>query len=244
MRTPRIQASSGAPVEVSVVLPCLNEAATLSRCVAKARWSLAHSGIVGEVIVADNDSTDDSRAIAIAAGARLIDVPARGYGRALMGGVEAARGGYILMADADDSYDLREVPRFVHRLRQGFDLVQGCRLGSGGGTILEGAMPALHRWVGNPMFTAIARLVFGVRVHDVHCGMRAFTRALYDELGLRAPGMEFALEMVIAATRRGARISELPITLHPDGRTEHPPHLRTFRDGARALQLCLRLRLG
>jgi glycosyltransferase involved in cell wall biosynthesis len=225
------------PIEVSVIIPCLNEAATVRSCVAKAQWALGHSGISGEVIVADNGSTDDSRTVALDAGARVVEVQARGYGRAVMGGIAAARGIYILMADADDSYDLRDIPRFVEKLRQGFDLVQGCRLRAGGGTIVTGAMPLLHRWIGNPMFSYLARLAFNVRIHDIHCGIRAFSSSLYWKLGLRCPGMEFAVEMVMAATFCGARITELPVTLYPDGRTKHPPHLRPLRDGLRTLRL-------
>jgi glycosyltransferase involved in cell wall biosynthesis len=226
-------------IEVSVVIPCLDEAATVGICVAKARWALAQSGITGEIIVANNGSTDDSRTVALGAGARVVEVRARGYGRAVMGGIAAARGTYVVMADADDSYDFREIPRFVEKLREGFDLVQGCRLRAGGGTVVPGAMPVLHRWIGNPMFSSVARLAFNVRVHDIHCGMRAFTLALYEQLGLRCPGMEFAVEMVMAATRGGARIAELPVTLYPDGRTAHPPHLRPLRDGLRSLRLLM-----
>ena len=225
--------------EVSVVLPCLNEADTLATCIGKALRALREHGIAGEGVVADNGSTDGSQAIARAAGARVVDVPARGYGAALMGGIEAARGRYVVMGDADDSYDFLQLPRFVERLREGYDLVQGCRLERGGGTVAPGAMPVLHRWWGNPMFSLMARTWFGAPIHDVHCGMRGFRRDFFQSLDQRCTGMEFASEMIIKATLRRARISEIPITLHRDGRTAHPPHLRTFRDGWRHLRFYL-----
>ena len=156
-----------------------------------------------------------------------------------MGGIDAARGRFVIMGDADDSYDFGEVPKFVERLREGYDLVQGCRLESGGGRVLPGAMPLLHRWFGNPMFSRIARRWFRAPVHDIYCGLRGFTKALYHRLDQRCTGMEFATEMIIKASLSGARISEVPITLHPDGRTSHPPHLNTFRDGWRTLRFFL-----
>jgi glycosyltransferase involved in cell wall biosynthesis len=227
-------------VEVSVVMPCLNEADTLETCIQKAQRALRDEGIPGEVIVADNGSTDGSQAIAQRAGARVVTVARRGYGNALMGGIGAARGRFIIMGDADDSYDFLEVPKIVAKLRQGYDLVQGCRLPSGGGRVMPGAMPALHRWLGNPLLTFLVRLWFGARsIHDVYCGMRGFTRALYDRLNLRCTGMEFATEMIIKATLFGEGMAEVPITLHPDGRKSHPPHLRTFRDGWRTLRFFL-----
>jgi hypothetical protein len=192
-------------IELSVVMPCLNEADTLAVCIRKARLAMEQAGIVGEVIVADNGSTDASPEIARAEGARLVAVRDRGYGAALMGGIEAARGRFVIMGDADDSYDFGEVPKFVERLREGRELVQGCRLESGGGIVLPGAMPRLHRWLGNP----------------------------------RCTGMEFATEMIIKASLSGASIAEVPITLHPDGRKSHPPHLNTFRDGWRTLRFFL-----
>jgi glycosyltransferase involved in cell wall biosynthesis len=227
-------------VEVSVVMPCLNEADTLETCIQKAQRALRDEGIPGEVIVADNGSTDGSQAIAQRTGARVVTVARRGYGNALMGGIGAARGRFIIMGDADDSYDFLEVPKIVAKLRQGYDLVQGCRLPSGGGRVMPGAMPALHRWLGNPLLTLLVRLWFGARsIHDVYCGMRGFTRALYDRLNLRCTGMEFATEMIIKATLFGEGMAEVPITLHPDGRKSHPPHLRTFRDGWRTLRFFL-----
>jgi glycosyltransferase involved in cell wall biosynthesis len=226
-------------IELSVVMPCLNEADTLGTCIRKARLGMERAGIAGEVIVADNGSTDDSPGIARAEGARLVPVAARGYGAALMGGIEAARGRFVIMGDADDSYDFGEVPKFVERLREGYELVQGCRLESGGGRVLPGAMPRLHRWLGNPMFSRIARSWFRAPVHDIYCGLRGFTKSLYERLDQRCTGMEFATEMIIKASLTGARISEVPITLHPDGRKSHPPHLKTFRDGWRTLRFFL-----
>jgi glycosyltransferase involved in cell wall biosynthesis len=227
------------PVDVSVVLPCLNEAETLATCIEKAREGLRAAGVEGEIVVADNGSTDGSREIAKGLGVRVVEIAERGYGSTLMGGIAAARGRWIVMGDADDSYDFREIPRFVAKLAQGADLVQGCRLPSGGGRVLPGAMPPLHRWWGNPMFSRMARVWFGAPIHDIHCGLRAFSKALVERLDLRCTGMEFASEMVIKATLAGARITETPITLHPDGRHSRAPHLRTFRDGWRHLRFFL-----
>ncbi len=232
--------SDAAPTpEVSVVMPCLNEADTVATCVGKALRALAEAGIAGEVIVADNGSTDGSRELAERAGARVVPVAERGYGAALMGGIAAARGRFVVMGDADDSYDFFEVPRFVEKLREGADLVQGCRLPSGGGRVMPGAMPFLHRWLGNPFFSWIAWLWFGSPVRDIHCGLRGFRRDFQLGLGQRCTGMEFASEMVLKAALAGAPIAQVPITLHPDGRRSHPPHLRTFRDGWRHLRLLL-----
>ena len=233
------QTEAAEPLELSIVLPCLNEADTLEVCLRKAASALADHQIRGEIIVADNGSEDGSQEIAIRNGARVVPVAQRGYGSALNGGITAARGRYIVMADADDSYDLREAPAFLARLRDGFDLVQGCRLPRGGGRIMPGAMPGLHRWLGNPMLSRMATWMFRVPVHDIYCGMRGFSRALYDRLDLRCTGMEFATEMIIKASLRGAATSETPITLYRDGRVSHRPHLRTFRDGWRTLRLFL-----
>jgi glycosyltransferase involved in cell wall biosynthesis len=226
-------------VEVSVVIPCLNEVETLPACVEKAQRALAAHDIAGEVIVADNGSTDGSAEAAIDRGARVIPVSERGYGNALMGGIVAARGKFIVMGDADDSYDFLELPKFVEALRQGYDLVQGCRLSSGGGTILPNAMPTLHRWLGNPLFSLMARKWFRAPVHDVYCGMRGFSKEAYERLHQRCTGMEFAIEMIIKATLFDLKITEVPITLHPDGRRSHSRHLRTFHDGWRTLRFFL-----
>jgi glycosyltransferase involved in cell wall biosynthesis len=228
-----------AALELSIVMPCLNEADTLQTCVRKAMAALTEHGIAGEVIVADNGSTDGSPDIAQRLGARVVSVVAKGYGNALMGGIAAARGTYIIMGDADDSYDFGEAPRFLEKLREGFDLVHGCRLPAGGGTVERGAMPFLHRWWGNPMFSLFARWWFRAPIHDVYCGLRGFRRDFYERLDQRCTGMEFATEMIIKASLYGARIAEVPITLHPDGRKAHAPHLKTFRDGWRTLRFFL-----
>ena len=228
-----------APIEVSVILPCLNEADTLARCLQKVHRAFAEEDITGEIIVADNGSTDGSIDIATAAGARVVHVTERGYGNALLGGIAAACGKFVIMGDADDSYDFLELPKFTRKLREGFDLVQGCRLPAGGGTVRPGAMPWLHRWLGNPFFTLLVRRWFGATVNDVYCGLRGFKRELVADLDLRSAGMEFATEMIIKASLRGKRVAEVPITLHPDGRKAHAPHLRTFRDGWRTLRFFL-----
>jgi glycosyltransferase involved in cell wall biosynthesis len=230
---------AGPELELSVVMPCLNEADTLATCIGKAQSALTEHDIDGEVIVADNGSTDGSIEIAESLGARVVPVSARGYGNALMGGIAAARGRYVLMGDADDSYDFLELPKFVEQLRAGNDLVQGCRLERGGGQVLPGAMPFLHRRWGNPMFSAMARSWFRSPINDVYCGMRGFTKEHYRTLDQRCTGMEFATEMIIKSSLNQARIAEVPITLHPDGRKAHAPHLRTFRDGWRTLRFFL-----
>ena len=220
-------------------MPCLNEADTVGICVEKAQRALRDAGIAGEVIVSDNGSSDGSQEIARSRGARVVSVRARGYGSALMGGIAAARAPFVVMGDSDDSYDFGELPRFVEKHREGYELVQGCRLPSGGGTVLAGAMPAVHRWLGNPLFSLLARLWFAAPIHDVYCGLRGFTRALYERLDQRCTGMEFATEMILKASLFRAAIAEVPITLHPDGRRAHRPHLRTFRDGWRTLRFFL-----
>jgi hypothetical protein len=226
-------------IEASVVMPCLNEAETLGVCVEKARRALDAQNVRGEIVVADNGSTDGSREIAASLGARVIAVPDRGYGSALMGGIAAAKGRFVIMGDADDSYDFLELFKFIEKLREGHDLVQGCRLQQGGGRVLPGAMPALHRHVGNPVFSALARRWFGVPINDIYCGMRGFTKKHYERLEQHCTGMEFATEMIIKSTLGEADLAEVPITLHPDGRTVHAPHLRTFRDGWRTLRFFL-----
>jgi len=222
-------------VEVSVVIPCLNEANSLAICVDKARSALRAAGFSGEVIVADNGSTDGSVQIAEEHGARVVRVMERGYGAALRAGITAARGPFIIMGDADDSYDFAEVPRFVDKLREGYDIVMGNRFRGG---IKPGAMPYLHKYFGNPGLTALLNTFFHARIGDSYCGMRGFTRALYDRLDLRSSGMEFALEMIIKSAQIGARIAEIPIVLWPDKRGRSP-HLRSFRDGWRSLRFML-----
>jgi len=221
--------------ELSVVMPCLNEADTIEACITKARACMDAHDIAGEIIVADNGSTDGSGEIARRCGAKVVLAEQQGYGSALMAGIEASAGRYVVMGDADDSYDFERLDAFVEKLREGNDLVMGCRLPAGGGTIEPGAMPFIHRHVGNPFFTRLARRWFSAPVHDVNCGMRGFTRELYDEMDLVCTGMEFANEMVIKAGLGAKRIAEVPITLHRDGRVSHPPHLRTLRDGLRTL---------
>jgi glycosyltransferase involved in cell wall biosynthesis len=232
----RLQPDEDFP-EVSIVMPCLNEADTLATCISTAERALSEHHIAGEIVVADNGSTDGSQDIAAKLNARLVNVRERGYGSALMGGIDAARGKFIVMGDADASYDFSEIPKFVEKLRQGFDFVQGCRLEPGGGQIVAGAMPWLHRAWGNPMFSFLARWWFRSPLHDVYCGMRAFRKDTYYILDQRCTGMEFATEMIIKASLYKAKIAEVPITLHPDGRKHHAPHLRTFRDGWRTIRL-------
>lgn len=226
-------------IEVSVVMPCLDEADTLGTCIQKARAAMDAQGIQGEIVVADNGSTDGSIDIATQMGARVVRVAEPGYGAALRGGIAAARGRYVIMGDADDSYDFGEIPCFVKLLREGFELVQGCRLPRGGGAIVRGAMPWLHERIGNPLFSHLVRRMFKAPVNDVYCGLRGFQRSTYEELDLRCSGMEFATEMVIKSSLFGMSIAEIPITLHPDGRKAHRPHLRTFRDGWRTLRFFL-----
>ncbi len=222
-------------LDVSVVIPCLNEANSLAFCVEKAISSFRNTGLRGEVIVADNGSTDGSIEIAEFNGATVLRVCERGYGAALKAGIAAARGEFVIMGDADDSYDFSEVPNFVNQLRQGYDLVMGNRFRGG---IKPGAMPPLHKYFGNPGLSWLVNFLFRAGVGDSYCGMRGFSRALYDKLDLRSSGMEFALEFVIKATQIGARISEIPIILWPDKRGR-PPHLRSFRDGWRSLRFML-----
>ncbi|MFT3883809.1 MAG: glycosyltransferase family 2 protein [Gemmatales bacterium] len=225
--------------ELSIVMPCLNEADTVGTCVRKAHAAIEKMGIRGEIVIADNGSTDGSQAIATEHGARIVPVAAKGYGNALMGGIAAAKGKYVIMGDADDSYDFGEAPKFVAKLREGYELVQGCRFPRGGGTIEKGAMPFLHYWLGNPLFSFLSRLWFRAPINDIYCGLRGFTKDLYNRLDLRCYGMEFATEMVIKSSLFRAKIAEVPITLHPDGRKSHPPHLKTWRDGWRTLRFFL-----
>jgi glycosyltransferase involved in cell wall biosynthesis len=222
-------------IEVSVVMPCLNEGKTLETCIGKAQRALRETNIAGEIVVADNGSSDGSVEIAERMGARVVNVRARGYGNALMGGIAVAAGKYVVMGDADDSYDFGHIPRFVEQLRQGADVVMGNRFRGG---IQKDAMPALHRYFGNPLLTRIGRLFFHSPVGDFYCGLRGFRKDAYERMALRTTGMEFATEMVVKATLLQLRIAEVPTTLSPDGRNR-PPHLRTWRDGWRTLRFFL-----
>ena len=226
------------PIELTILMPCLNEAETLASCIQKARAGLELAGVRGEVLVADNGSTDGSVAIAEKLGARVVHVREKGYGSALRGGIEAARGQWVVLGDADDSYDFSRIEGFVQKFREGCDLVMGCRLPSGGGTIAPGAMPWKNRWIGNPSLSFIGRLFFHCPARDFHCGLRGVTKAAYKRLELKTTGMEFASEMVIKATLKSLRIVEVPITLHRDGRSR-PPHLKPWRDGWRHLRFML-----
>jgi len=219
-------------VELSVVMPCLNESRTLGICIQKALGFFTEAGVVGEVVVADNGSTDGSIQIAEGLGVRVVNVSQRGYGSALSAGIDAARGRYIIMGDADDSYDFSALGPFLERLRAGNELVMGNRFTGG---ISDGAMPALHRYVGNPLLTGIGRLFFKSDCGDFYCGLRGFSREAYPRMRPRGRGMEFALEMLVRATMFGLRVSEVPTTLSPDA-PGRAPHLRTWRDGWRSLR--------
>ncbi len=221
--------------ELTILMPCLDEAATVAACVAKARGFLQRAGIEGEVLVADNGSGDGSQALAEAAGARVVQVAERGYGAALRAGIAAARGRFVIMGDADDSYDFSRLDGFLEKLREGYPLVMGNRFRGG---IRPGAMPPLHRYLGNPVLSFIGRLFFRTGAGDFHCGLRGFDRAAALSLDLRTPGMEFASELVVKAALAGWRIAEVPTTLDPDGRGR-PSHLRSWRDGWRHLRFLL-----
>jgi glycosyltransferase involved in cell wall biosynthesis len=221
--------------ELTILMPCLNEEETIGVCIAKALDFLGRSGVDGEVLVADNGSVDGSIAIAKRAGARVVQVSEKGYGAALMGGIAAARGRYIIMGDADDSYDFSSLAPFVEKLRSGYSLVLGNRFMGG---ILPGAMPPLHRYLGNPVLSFIGRLFFEIPVGDFHCGLRGFSRAAVGRMDLATTGMEFASEMVVKSSLNGLTICEVPTTLKPDGRSR-PPHLKTWRDGWRHLKFLL-----
>lgn len=222
-------------VDVSVVMPCLNEAATVARCVETARRALERAKLAGEVVVADNGSTDGSAEIAERAGARVVRATTLGYGAAYLAGIAEVRGRYLVLGDADGTYDFDAVPEFVAALKAGSDVVLGSRFR---GTILPGAMPWLHRYIGNPVLTRILGLFFGQRVSDAHCGLRAMTREASERMQLRTSGMEFASEMVAMALRQGLRVSEIPIVYHP---REGESKLRSFRDGWRHLRFMLLL---
>jgi glycosyltransferase involved in cell wall biosynthesis len=222
-------------LELSIIMPCLNEAETLATCIGKARDYLERHKIAGEVLIADNGSSDGSREIATNSGARVVPIPERGYGSALRGGIAAAKGQYIIMGDADDSYDFTNLSPFLEKLRQGYDLVMGNRFQGG---IKPGAMPVLHKYLGNPVLTWLGRLFFGSPCGDFHCGLRGFSKQAIEQLNLRTTGMEFASEMVVKASLYGLKITEVPTTLSPDGRSR-PPHLKTWRDGWRHLRFLL-----
>jgi glycosyltransferase involved in cell wall biosynthesis len=222
-------------LELSIIMPCLNEAETLATCIGKARDYLERHKIAGEVLIADNGSSDGSREIATNSGARVVPIPERGYGSALRGGIAAAKGQYIIMGDADDSYDFTNLSPFLEKLRQGYDLVMGNRFQGG---IKPGAMPVLHKHLGNPVLTWLGRLFFGSPCGDFHCGLRGFSKQAIEQLNLRTTGMEFASEMVVKASLYGLKITEVPTTLSPDGRSR-PPHLKTWRDGWRHLRFLL-----
>jgi len=226
---------SATAVEFTILMPCLNEAATLGKCISKARSFLKAHGIAGEILVADNGSTDGSQAIALSNGARVVSVAERGYGAALHAGFLAAQGEHVIMGDADDSYDFAHLDSFVTKLREGFDLVMGNRFAGG---IRPGAMPWKNRHIGNPVLSGIGRLFFGSPVHDFHSGLRAMKRSSYERLDLKTLGMEFASEMVVKATLLGMRVTEVPTTLDRDGRSR-PPNLRPWRDGWRHLRFLL-----
>jgi glycosyltransferase involved in cell wall biosynthesis len=222
-------------LELSIIMPCLNEAETLATCIGKARDYLERHKIAGEVLIADNGSSDGSREIATNSGARVVPIPERGYGSALRGGIAAAKGQYIIIGDADDSYDFTNLSPFLEKLRQGYDLVMGNRFQGG---IKPGAMPVLHKYLGNPVLTWLGRLFFGSPCGDFHCGLRGFSKQAIEQLNLRTTGMEFASEMVVKASLYGLKITEVPTTLSPDGRSR-PPHLKTWRDGWRHLRFLL-----
>ena len=231
----RGKANDAGPIEVSIVMPCLNEAETLAACIRKAQQAIRVHDLRAEIVIADNGSTDGSQALARRLGARVVHVPEKGYGSALRGGIEAARGEYIIMGDSDDSYDFSAIYPFVEQLREGYELVMGNRFQGG---ILPGAMPWKHRWIGNPALTGIGRLFFHCPAGDFHCGLRAFSKDAYRRMKLQTTGMEFASEMVIKATLGEMAITEVPTKLHKDGRSR-PPHLRSWRDGWRHLRFML-----
>ena len=225
-------------MEVTILMPCLNEAETIEECIQEALQALQENNVDGEVLVADNGSSDKSRELATQAGARVVEIKEKGYGNALIGGIRAARGKFVLMGDADGSYDFRELANFLVHLRNGKKLVMGCRLPVGGGVIEEGAMPWLHRWLGNPILSSLGKMFFQSSMDDFHCGLRAFDRQAILELDLRCTGMEFATEMPVKASLANLPMQQIPITLRPDRRSR-APHLRSWRDGWRHLRFML-----
>src|SRR5262249_38488824 len=245
MRTERANEGSGTQalgsdllsqqLELTILMPCLNEGETIATCIRKARSFLTRASVNGEILIADNGSIDGSQSIALDLGARVVDIPSRGYGAALLGGIAAARGRYIVMGDADDSYDFSQLDGFIAKLRDGFDLVMGNRFQGG---IAPGAMPPLHRYFGNPALSFVGRTFFKMNIGDFYCGLRGFRRDSILRLGLISSGMEFALEMVVRAGLAHLKIAEVPTMLSPDGRSR-PPHLRTWRDGWRSIRFFL-----
>lgn len=222
-------------LELSIVMPCLNEAETLGTCIRKAKTFLEKYNVAGEIVIGDNGSTDGSQAIAEKLGARVVPVKQRGYGAAIMGAIAESHGKYVIMGDSDDSYDFLHLELFVEKLREGYDLVMGNRFKGG---IMKGAMPFLHRYLGNPVLSFIGKLFFNIPIGDFHCGLRGFSRASIMKIGLKTPGMEFASEMVVKSALFNLKIAEVPTRLYPDGRSR-PPHLRTWRDGWRHLRFLL-----
>lgn len=239
LKSERVRSFTATPLpddlELTILMPCLNEAETIVRCIAKAQGFLRRSQVRGEVLISDNGSSDNSQALASGAGARVISAAEPGYGAALIAGVRQARGRYIIMGDADDSYDFEALDAFLAQLRAGQDLVMGDRFA---GERVPGAMPLLHRYLGNPVLSFLGRLFFRTPVRDFHCGLRGFSRQSILDLKLCMPGMEFASEMVVKAAMNGLKVAEAPVTLSPDGRSR-PPHLRTWRDGWRHLRFLL-----
>jgi glycosyltransferase involved in cell wall biosynthesis len=225
-------------IELTIVMPCLNEAETLARCIENARLGIQRAGVRGQILIADNGSKDSSVPIAEKLGACVVHVNEKGYGHAVRAGVQAASGQWILMGDADDSYDFSQADRFVKKFQEGSELIMGCRLPSGGGKILPGAMPWKNRWIGNPVLSFIGRSFFKCPAHDFHSGLRGFTKEAFEKMDLQTTGMEFASEMVIKATLKKLRIAEVPVTLSKDGRSR-PPHLKPWRDGWRHLRFML-----
>ena len=223
------------PLELTILMPCLDEAETLATCIQNAKDFLARTGVIGEVLIADNGSKDGSQTIAKEEGARVVPIQQRGYGAALIGGIAAARGRYVIMGDADDSYDFSQLDGILAKLREGYDLVMGNRFRGG---IAKGAMPFLHKYLGNPVLSFLGRLFYRIPIGDFHCGLRGFSKEAMNHLKLSTPGMEFASEMVVKSGLHRLRIAEVPVTLSPDGRSR-PPHLRTWRDGWRHLKFLL-----
>lgn len=225
--------------EISVVMPCRNEEETLPSCIAKAKDGIANCGTTFEIIIVNNGSTDRSAEIASKLGCKVISQPIPGYGSALRAGISASSGDFIIMGDCDDSYDFRDIPRFLSKLRKGHDLVLGCRLPCGGGELKKGSMPLMHKWIGNPFLTKLTKLLYAVPFNDVNCGLRGIRRDFINKLEFKRTQMEFAVEMVIEAKKAGGRLAEIPIAYSVDGRKSRNPHLRTYVDGWKILGVIL-----